>query len=111
MQSLNGVEYLAGSAGFPTVPATVSATVTCEWWATTQQDVEDYSETPEVTALVIEGGLVCEHLYYFWSHVLCRATLSENKNRKNTERTRSNRHRLVFLFVCVHLMTRRLPVL
>lgn len=71
--------YLAGPAGFPSVPATVSATVARERWAATQQDVEDDPQTPQVTALVVEGCLICEHLHHFWSHVLCRATLQERE--------------------------------
>lgn len=63
--------YLASSAGFPPVPATVGAAVAREGGAAAQQDVEDDPETPKVTALVVEGGLVSEHLHYFWSHVLC----------------------------------------
>lgn len=70
-QRQTGRAYLAGSASFSPVPATVSATVACEGWAATQQDVEDDPETPKVTALVVEGGLVSEHLHYFRSHVLC----------------------------------------
>lgn len=63
--------YLAGSAGFSSLPATVSATVACEGRAAAQQDVEDDPETPKVTTLVVEGGLIGEHLHYFWSHILC----------------------------------------
>lgn len=62
---------LAGSAGFSSVPATVCATVACEGGAAAQQDVEDDPEAPKVTALVVEGRLISEHLHHFWSHVLC----------------------------------------
>lgn len=68
---LSGRAYLAGSAGFSSVPTAVGATVACEGGAAAQQDVEDDPETPKVTALVVEGGLIGEHLHYFWSHVLC----------------------------------------
>lgn len=71
--------YLAGPAGFPSVPATVGATVARERWAATQQDVEDDPQTPQVAALVVEGRLICEHLHHFWSHVLRRATLQERE--------------------------------
>lgn len=71
--------YLAGSAGFSTVPAAVSATVAREGGAAAQKDVEDHPETPKITALVVERGLISEHLHNFWSHVLCWATLREGK--------------------------------
>lgn len=63
--------YLAGPAGFSPIPAAVGATVACERGAAAQQDVEDDPKTPKVTPLVVEGGLIGEHLHYFWSHVLC----------------------------------------
>ena len=71
LQRLNGGAYLARSAGFSSVPAAVCAAVPCEGGAATQQNVEDDSEAPKVTPLVVEGGLISEHLHYFWSHVLC----------------------------------------
>lgn len=71
--------YLAGSAGFTTVPAAVSTTVACEGGAAAQQDVEDDPETPKIAALVVEGGLIGEHLHHFRSHVLCWAALREGK--------------------------------
>lgn len=80
LHRLNGGAYLARSAGFSTVPATVCAAVPCEGGAATQQDVEDDPEAPKVTPLVVEGGLISEHLHYFWSHVLCWATLREGNN-------------------------------
>ena len=67
--------YLTSSAGFSPVPATVSATLANEGGASTQQDVEDDAEAPQITTFVIEGGLISEHLHYFWSHIFCRATL------------------------------------
>lgn len=67
--------YLAGAAGLSTVPATVSPTMTSEGGAATEQNIEDDPQAPEVTTLVVEWCLVCEHLHHLWSHVLCRATL------------------------------------
>lgn len=69
--------HLAVVAGLPPVPATVSPAVTHEGGVPAQHDVEDHAETPQVTALVVDGGLFIERLYHFGSHVLRRAALRE----------------------------------
>lgn len=69
MTSATTESYLAGSASFSTVPATVTPTVAYERGAATQQDVEDDPETPEITSLVIERGFISEDLHNLWSHV------------------------------------------
>lgn len=69
--------YLAGSAGFSPIPATVGAAVSREGGASAQQDVENDPEAPKVAALVVEGGLISKHLHYFRSHVLGRAALKK----------------------------------
>lgn len=101
-QRLSGRAYLAGSAGFSSVPATVCATVACEGGAAAQQDVEDDPEAPKVTALVVEGRLISEHLHHFWSHVLCWATLREGQYfKKNTQEGSINCYPLAWFCLCV----------
>ena len=63
--------YLAGVAGFPQFPATITTTATYERWVATQHDVEDNSEAPQVTALVVNCSLLTESLNYLRCHVLC----------------------------------------
>ena len=71
--------YLAGATGLSSVPAAVRPTVASEGGAPAQQDVEDDPQAPEVTALIVERGLVCEHLHHLRGHVLCRPTLGEKQ--------------------------------
>lgn len=49
--------------------------MTYKGWVATQHDVEDHAQAPEITALVVECGLIREDLYHLGGHVLCRATL------------------------------------
>lgn len=62
--------YLARLAHLSPVPAAVGATVPGEGGAAAQQDVQDDPQAPEVAALVVEGGLVGEHLHHLGGHVL-----------------------------------------
>lgn len=62
---------LAGVAGFPQFPATVTTTAAYEWWIATQHDVENDSKAPQVTALVVNCCFFTEGLNYLGCHVLC----------------------------------------
>lgn len=70
---LRGWAHLAGRAGLPPVPATVAATVAHEGRVAAEQDVEDDAQAPEVTALVVDAGLLAEGLHHLGGHVLGRA--------------------------------------
>lgn len=85
MTSATTDSYLAGSASFSTVPATVTPTVAYERGAATQQDVEDDPQTPKITSLVIERGFISEDLHNLWSHVFSWATLRNNTIEKYIE--------------------------
>lgn len=67
--------HLAYPADLSLVPATVGPTVTYKGRVATQHDVEDHSQAPQVTALVVKRGLIREDLHHFWGHVFCRAAL------------------------------------
>jgi hypothetical protein len=41
----------------------------------TQHDVEDHTQAPQVTALVVESGFIPEDFYHLRGHVFCRAAL------------------------------------
>ena len=43
------------------------------------RDVQDDPQAPQVTALVIEGGLIGEHLHHLGGHVLSRTTLERRE--------------------------------
>lgn len=66
---------LAGVAGFPQLPTTVATAAADERRVATQHDVEDDSKAPQVTALVVNCGLLTEGLNHLRGHILCRATL------------------------------------
>lgn len=66
----SGRAHLAGRAGLPSVPATVAATVAHEGRVAAEQDVEDDAQAPQVTALVVDAGLLTEGLHHLWGHVL-----------------------------------------
>lgn len=61
---------LALLAHLSLLPATVTATMTIEGRVTTQQDVEDDAQTPQITALVIGPRLVLPYIYHLRGHEL-----------------------------------------
>lgn len=63
--------HLAGVTGFPQFPATATTTAAYERWVAAQHDVQDDSKAPQVTALVINCGLLTEGLNHLRCHVLC----------------------------------------
>lgn len=67
--------HLANSADFSSVPATVCATVAHKWGVTAEHDVQNHSQAPKITPLIIERGLLCEDFNHFGCHVFCRPTL------------------------------------
>lgn len=67
--------HLANSADLSSVPATVCATVAHKRGVTTEHDVQDHSQAPKITPLIVERGLLHEDFNHFGCHVLCRPTL------------------------------------
>lgn len=67
--------HLASWAGFAAVPAAVTATVAHKGRVAAEQNIEDDAQAPEVTALVVDAGLLAEGLHHFGGHVLRRAAL------------------------------------
>ena len=68
---LSFLPYLACVARFSHIPATVTAAAAHKGRVATQQDVKDDPQAPQVTALVIVGGLLTEGLHHLRGHVLC----------------------------------------
>lgn len=65
------LSYLACVAWFSHIPATVTAAAAHKGRVAAQQDVKDDPQAPQVTALVIVGGLLTEGLHHLRGHVLC----------------------------------------
>lgn len=72
--------YLAGVAGLSKIPPTVTAAAADEGRVAAQHDVEDYSQAPQVAALIVDGGFLAEGLHHLGGHVLCRATLRRQRS-------------------------------
>lgn len=70
--------HLAVVAWLPLIPATPGSTVTRERRRSTEQDVKDNAETPQITAFIINTDLLIKCLHHLGGHVLCRATLKHN---------------------------------
>lgn len=62
--------YLAGMTRLSSFPAAVGAAVAGEGRTPAEQDVENHSKAPEVTALIIERSLIRKDLDHLRSHVL-----------------------------------------
>lgn len=94
--------HLANSADFSSVPATVCATVAHKRRVTTEHDVQNHPQAPQVTPLVIERGLLHEDFHHFGCHVFCRATL-RNQIQASFQREGHIKTRLRFItFHSVH---------
>jgi len=70
--------HLANSADFSSVPATVCATVAHKRGVTAEHDVQNHSQAPKITSLIVERGLLREDFNHFWCHVFCRSTLGNH---------------------------------
>lgn len=77
-----GSAHLAHPTDLAPVPATVSPTVAYEGGIATQHDVQDHTQAPQVTTLVVKSCLVPEDLYHLWGHVFCRTALWGRVGRK-----------------------------
>ena len=90
--------HLANSADFSSVPATVRATVAHKRGVTTEHDVQNHSQAPKITPLIIEGGLLREDFNHFRCHVFCRPTLG-NQIQGSFQRKGQIKTRLRFIFL------------
>ena len=90
--------HLANSADFSSVPATVRATVAHKRGVTTEHDVQNHSQAPKITPLIIEGGLLREDFNHFRCHVFCRPTLG-NQIQASFQRKGQIKTRLRFIFL------------
>lgn len=69
------VLYLACLTRFSVLPSTVTSTTAHEGRVTAQHDVEDDAQTPQITALIVDCGLLVEGFHNFRRHVFGRSTL------------------------------------
>lgn len=88
--------HLANSADFSSVPATVCAAVAHERGVTTEHDVQNHPQAPQITPLVVERGLLHEDFHHFRCHVFCRATL-RNQIQASFQREGQIKTRLRFI--------------
>lgn len=72
--------HLTGVAGVAPVPPAVLITVSCKGRGSAQQDVQDDPQTPEVTAFIVDTGVMVEGLHHLGGHELCRTALNTRNN-------------------------------
>lgn len=70
--------HLAVAARPPLIPAAAGPAVTRERRGSTEQDVEDDAEAPQIAAFIINTDLLVKRLHHLGGHVLRRATLEHN---------------------------------
>lgn len=75
---------MAGVTGLPVLPATVASTAAHEGRIAAQHDVQDDAQAPQVTALIVDGGLLVERLHHLGRHVFSRTALQQTE-RKSVE--------------------------
>lgn len=89
--------YLAGTAGFPLFPVTVSSTAASKRWTATKQNVQDHPEAPKITALIAEWGFICKYFHHLWNHVLSWSTLKRRDKEKSFLKCRLSTTWLIFM--------------
>jgi hypothetical protein len=69
--------YLASVTASTVLPSAVLATLSVEWWVSTEHDVGDDAQTPQITPLIIGPALLHPHVNHFRGHEFCRADRGE----------------------------------
>lgn len=68
-QKTRCVVYLAGLAGLSPIPTAVCSTATHKGRVSTQHDVEDDAEAPQVTALIVDASFFIKGFHHLRGHV------------------------------------------